>query len=46
MSLGTTSRLSVISWKMAGAQCAFYPLPVSGPISLLEVDAGSVPGMR
>ena len=35
-----------ISWKMARAQFAFYLLPVSGPIILLEVDVGSVPGRR
>ena len=35
-----------ISWKMTGAQFAFYLLPVSGPVSLLEVDVGSVPGRR
>ena len=29
-----------------GAQLAFYLMPVSGPISLLEVDIGSVPGRR
>ena len=34
------------SWKMTGAQFALYLLPVSGPISLLEVDVGSVPGRR
>ena len=28
---------------MTRAQFAFYLLPVSGPISLLEVDVGSVP---
>ena len=28
---------------MTGAQFAFYLLPPSGPISLLEVDVGSVP---
>ena len=28
---------------MTGAQFTFYLLPVSGPISLLEVDVGSVP---
>ena len=27
-----------------GAQLAFHLLPVSGPISLLEVDVDSVPG--
>ena len=35
-----------ISWKITGAQLAFYLLPVSGPVSLLEVDVGSVPGGR
>ena len=30
---------------MTGAQFAFYLLPVSGPISLLEVDVGSVQEM-
>ena len=29
-----------------GAQLTFYLLPVSGPVSLLEVDVGSVPGRR
>ena len=38
MSLGTDSR-----WKMTGAQLAFYILPVTRPVSLLEVDVGSVP---
>ena len=27
-----------------GAQLAVYLLPVSSPISLLDVDVGSVPG--
>ena len=31
---------------MTGAQFGFYLLPVSGPISLLGVDVGSVPGRR
>ena len=44
MSLGTTSRLSGNQLEDAGAQRAFYHLPVSGPVSLLEVDVGSVPG--
>ena len=35
-----------ISWKMTGAQFALYLLPVSGPVSLLEVDIGSLPGRR
>ena len=35
-----------ISWKMTGAQFAFYLLPVLGPVSLLEVDDGSVSGRR
>ena len=35
-----------ISWKMTGAQFAFYLLPVSGPVSLLDVDVGSVLGRR
>ena len=35
-----------ISWKMTGAPFAFYILPVSGPVSLLEVYVGSVPGRR
>ena len=35
-----------ISWKMTGTLFAFYLLPVSGIISLLEVDVGSVPGRR
>ena len=34
------------SWKMTGAQFAFYLLPVSGPISPLDVDVGSVSGRR
>ena len=29
---------------MTGAHLAFYLMPVSGPVSLLEVDVGSVPG--
>ena len=32
---------SIFHWKMTGAQLAFYILPVSGPVSLLEVDVGS-----
>ena len=28
------------------AQFAFYLVSVSGPISLLDVDVGSVPGKR
>ena len=35
-----------ISWKMIGAQLALYLLPVSGPVSILEVDVGSVPAVR
>ena len=35
-----------ISWKITGAQFAFYLLLVSDPIILLEVDVGSVPGRR
>ena len=31
-----------ISWKMTGAQLAFYDFPISGPVSILEVDVGSV----
>ena len=31
---------------MTVAQFTFYLLPVSGPVSLLEVDVGSVPGMN
>ena len=57
MRIGKWSELSVdrvcqlhvflaIRWKMTGAQFAFYLLPVSGPVSLLEVDVGSVPGRR
>ena len=45
MSLGTTSRLSGNQLE-DGVQFAFYLLPVSCPISFLEVDVGSVPGMR
>ena len=44
VSLGTISRLSGNSWKMTGTLLAFYLLLVSGPVSLLEVDVGSVPG--
>ena len=29
-----------------GDQLAFYLLPVSGPVILLEVDVGYVPGRR
>ena len=29
-------------WKMKGGQLAFYLLPGSGPISLIEVDVGSM----
>ena len=29
-----------------GTQFAFYLLPVSGPVSLIKVDVGSVPGRR
>ena len=43
MSLGTISRLSGNKLEDEGAQFAFYLLPVSDPISLLEVDVGSVP---
>ena len=49
VSLGTTSRLSgnqLHAWKMTGAQLAFYLLLVSGTVSLLEVNVGSVPGRR
>ena len=46
MSLGTTTRLSGNQLKMTGAQFSFYLLPVSGPISILEVDVCSVPGRR
>ena len=49
MSLGTTSRLSGNHLEddgRPGAQFAFYLLPVSCPISILEVDVGSVPGRR
>ena len=35
-----------ISLKMTGAQFAFYLLPVSVAISLLEVDVGSGPEMK
>ena len=35
-----------ISWKMTGAQFPLYLLPVSGPVTLLEVDIGSVPAIR
>ena len=42
MSLGTTSRLSGNQLENDGSSV----LPVSGPISLLEVDVGSVPGRR
>ena len=46
-SFGTTSRHSGnISWKMRGTQFALYLLPVTGPVSLLEFDVGSVPGRR
>ena len=34
------------SWKVLGAQFAFYLLSVLGPVSLLEVDVVSVPGRR
>ena len=45
MSLGITSRFFLaIGWKMTGTQLAFYVLPVSGPVNLLEVDVCSVPG--
>ena len=46
VSLGTVLVFLAISWKMTGAQLAFHILPVSGPVSLLEVDVGSVPGGR
>ena len=35
-----------ISWKMTETQFAFNLLPVSGPVSLLDVDVGSVTGGR
>ena len=35
-----------IGLKMTGAQFAFYLLLVSGSISLLEVDVGSVQGRK
>ena len=34
------------AWEITGAQFAFYLSPVSGPISLLEVDGASVLGRR
>ena len=38
--------MPAISWKMTEAKFALYLLPVSGPVILLEVDVGSVPGRR
>ena len=46
MSLGTTSRLSGNQLEDNGAQLALYLVLVSGPVILLEVDVGSVPGGR
>ena len=44
MSLGTISRLSGNQLENDGSSVCV--LPVSGPISLLKVDVGSVPGRR
>ena len=46
VSLRTTSRLSGNKLEDDRAQFAFYLLSVSGTVSLLEVDEGSVPGRR
>ena len=47
MSLGTTSCLSGNQLEDDGnSVCILSLLPVAGPISLLEVDVGSVPGRR
>ena len=45
MSLGTTPCISGNQFDDDGSS-VFYLLPVSGPVSLLEVDVGSVPGRR
>ena len=45
MLLGTTSRLSGNQLEDDGSSVC-VPLPVSGPVSLLEVDVGSVPDRR
>ena len=44
MSLGTTSRLSGNQLEDDGSSVCV--LSLAGPISLLEVDVGSVPGRR
>ena len=36
--------LVTISWKMTGAQLAFYLLLVSGLVTLFDVNVGSMPG--
>ena len=38
--------LLAINGRMTGAQFAFYLMPISGSVSLLEVHVGSVPGRR
>ena len=45
VSLGTTSRLSGNQLEDDGSSVCVL-LPVSGPVSILEVDVGSVPGRR
>ena len=46
VSLGTTSRLSGNQLEDDGSSLALYLVPVSAPVSLLNVDVGSVPGGR
>ena len=46
LSLGPLLVFLAISWKLTGAQLAFYLVSVSGLVSLLDVDVGSVPGGR
>ena len=46
VSLGTTSRLSANQLEDDGSSVCVLSLPVSDPISLLEVDVDSVPGRR
>ena len=42
--LQTSMEVWVDNNNMTGVQLVFYLLLVSGPVSLLEVDVGSVPG--
>ena len=46
MSLGTTSSLSGNQLEHDGNSACVLSLACIGPVSLLEVDVGSVPGRR